>query len=70
MESRYPTVTEWSHEDQAFVILVPDLPGCFADGRTREEAARNAEQVIQEWLETARDAGRPVPPPRDHLTVS
>lgn len=67
MDSHYPTITEWSEEDKAFIVLVPDLPGCFADGPTRQEAARNAEAVIQMWLEAARDAGQPIPPPSRHL---
>lgn len=69
MESHYPTIMEWSPDDDAFVVLVPDLPGCFADGRTREEAARNAETVIRQWIEVAREGGRPVPPPSGHLKV-
>lgn len=69
MGSRYPTIIEWSEEDQAYVALVPDLPGCFADGQSREEAARNAEAVIAEWLEVAREEGRPVPAPSSHLAL-
>jgi predicted RNase H-like HicB family nuclease len=34
-----------------YVATVPALPGVTADGRTREEAARNIEQAIREWIE-------------------
>lgn len=64
MESAYPTIIEWSEEDQAFIALVPDLPGCFADGRTRAQAADNVEKVIEAWLDVARQEGRPIPVPR------
>ena len=62
--SRYQILLFWSDEDQAYVAEVPDLPGCLADGATRREAVANAETVIQEWLETARELGRDVPPPQ------
>ncbi len=67
MDSHYPTIMEWSDDDRAFIVLVPDLPGCFADGPTREAAARNAEAVIQMWLEAARAAGQAIPPPSRHV---
>jgi predicted RNase H-like HicB family nuclease len=69
MQSHYPTIIEWSQDDGLFVAFVPDLPGCFADGSTREDAARNAELVIQQWLVTARELGRQVPPPSRHIAV-
>jgi predicted RNase H-like HicB family nuclease len=51
----------WSDDDQAFIAEVPELPGCAADGMTHRDALRNVEAVILEWLETARDLGRPIP---------
>ena len=44
----------WSNEDKAFIVEVPELPGCMADGQTYQEAVANAEIVIQEWIDTAR----------------
>jgi len=46
---------------------VPELAGCAADGATRQEALANVEVVIAEWLETARELGRPIPEPRGRL---
>lgn len=61
----------WSIEDGAYLVEVPELPGCMADGKTRQEALSNAETIIQEWVETARDLGRPVPAPQGRLlTIS
>lgn len=57
----------WSSEDDAFIAEVPELPGCAADGTTYGEALKNAEVVIQEWIETARELGRPIPVPRGRL---
>ncbi len=64
---RYEIVLYWSEEDQAFIAEVPELPGCAADGTTYLEAVANAELVIEEWIETARDLGRSVPQPRGRL---
>jgi predicted RNase H-like HicB family nuclease len=66
-ESRYEIVLSWSREDDAFIAEVPELPGCAADGATKQEALVAIERVIREWIETARELGRPVPKPRGRL---
>ena len=64
---RYEMIICWSREDGAFIAEVPELPGCMADGSTYREAVDNAEVVIQEWIETARELGRPIPQPKGRL---
>ena len=63
----YEIVLYWSADDEAFIAEVPELAGCSADGATRQEAVANAEVVIAEWLETARELGRPIPDPKGRL---
>jgi predicted RNase H-like HicB family nuclease len=65
--TRYEVIIYWSDEDEAFIAEVPELPGCMADGATRQETLANVEVVIQEWIETARELGRPMPEPRGRL---
>lgn len=65
--TKYEIILYWSNEDQAFIAEVPELAGCAADGITRQEALANAEIVITEWLETARQLGRPIPEPKGRL---
>jgi predicted RNase H-like HicB family nuclease len=65
--NKFEVILYWSNEDEAFIAEVPELPGCAADGTTRQEALANAEVVISEWLETARELGRPIPEPRGRL---
>ena len=65
--SKYEVIIYWSDEDQAFVAEVPELPGCAADGRTYAEALANAEVVMQEWIETAKELGREIPTPKGRL---
>lgn len=69
--TRHQIIPYWSAEDAAFNAEVPELPGCAADGATRQEALSNAEIAIAEWLETARALGRVVPVPNcEHLAES
>ncbi len=55
---RYELIIYWSKGDNAFLVEIPELPGCMADGASYEEALGNAQAVIAEWIETA-----PFPPP-------
>lgn len=65
--SKYERIIFWSEEDGKWLVDVPELPGCMADGGTAAEALENAETVIAEWLETARELGRDIPQPKGRL---
>ncbi len=67
MKIRYEMIIYWSEEDDAFIVEVPELPGCMADGKTYQEAVQNAEIVIHEWIETAKELGREIPTPKGRL---
>jgi predicted RNase H-like HicB family nuclease len=64
---KYELIIYWSEADQAFIVEVPELPGCMADGETYQEAVQNVEVVIQEWIDTARELGRSIPEPKGRL---
>ena len=68
--TRYEIIIYWSEADEAFIAEVPELPGCAADGKTRKEALANVEIVIQEWIATAKELGRPIPEPRGRLAFA
>ena len=68
--TRYEVIIYWSNEDEAFIAEVPELPGCAADGATYQQALSNVEVIIQEWIETARALGRPIPEPRGRLVFA
>jgi len=70
MDSKYEIIIFWSREDNAFVAEVPELPGCMADGETYQDALSNAEQIIREWIDTAKELGRSVPQPKGRLTYA
>ena len=61
---RYEVIIYWSESDQAYIAEVPELPGCAADGPSYQKALAAVEVVINEWIETARELGRPIPNPR------
>lgn len=67
---RYEVIIYWSQEDQAFIAEVPELPGCMADGKTYREALKNVEIIIEEWIETAKELGRPIPEPKGRLVFA
>ena len=53
----------WSGVDGVYISQVRELPGCIADGATPEEALQNIRIVMQEWVDTAKEEGREIPPP-------
>lgn len=63
----FEIIIYWSEDDKSFIAEVPELAGCMADGQTYVEAVQNAEIVINEWVETAKQLGRPVPQPKGKL---
>ncbi len=64
MCARYSIVIEWSDEDNAYIVTLPEFPSCHTHGATREEALKNAQEVIELIIEAKKEWGRPIPPPR------
>lgn len=54
----------YSEEDGGYIADVPDLEACSAFGATSEEALAQVERAKAAWLSVAREAGKPIPPPR------
>ena len=67
---RYEVIIYWSDEDRAFIAEVPELPGCAVDGATYRKALANVEVVMKEWIETAKELGRPIPAPKGRLVFA
>ena len=68
--AKYEVIIYWSDQDQALIAEVPELPGCAADGQTYQEALSNVQVVIQEWIQTAKELGRPIPEPKGRLAFA
>ena len=54
----------YSEEDGGYIADIPDLAACSAFGRTPEEALAEVRKAKEAWLAAAREAGKPIPPPR------
>ena len=68
--TKYEVIIYWSKDDEAFIAEVPELPGCAADGSTRQAALKNVDVVIKEWIETAKSLGRAIPEPKGRLVFA
>ena len=64
---KYEVIVWWSEKDQAYLAEIPELPGCMCDGGTYEEALRNIQIIISEWVEIAKELGREIPEPKGKL---
>ena len=65
--NKYERIIYWSNEDEKYIVEVPELAGCMADGLTIQEANSNCDLVIAEWIETAKILGREIPIPKGKL---
>ena len=65
ISEHYSMLIQWDDEDDIFVVSIPELK-LKTHGKTYEEAIKNAQEVIELWLEVARQDGRPIPPPRKY----
>lgn len=53
----------YSSEDDGYIAIVPELPGCSAFGETEEDALNEVKIAMELWLETAEKEGREAPEP-------
>jgi len=63
MPNRYPAEVFWSDDDEGFIAIARDLPGCSAFGETRLEALDEFDHAVEAWIAAATKAGNPVPKP-------
>jgi predicted RNase H-like HicB family nuclease len=54
----------YSEEDEGYIADIPDLEVCSAFGATPAEALRQVEIARQAWLDAAKAANKPIPPPK------
>jgi predicted RNase H-like HicB family nuclease len=54
----------YSDQDGGWIADIPDLEACSAFGSTAQEALAEVMRAKEAWLAAAKQAGKPVPPPR------
>ena len=64
MINKYEIIIYWSEEDQSFVAVVPELPGCMAHGETYDSALANIKDAMELWINTAKEFNDPIPVPK------
>jgi predicted RNase H-like HicB family nuclease len=47
---KYELIIYWSELDESFIVEVPELAGCKADGETYEAAIANVRLTINHWI--------------------
>jgi predicted RNase H-like HicB family nuclease len=63
-EPKYTVIIQWSDEDDAYVVSLPEW-GCKTHGRTYDEAAKHAREVLELLMETHDVRARgPLPKPK------
>lgn len=67
---QYKVVIYWSLEDEAYIAEVPELAGCMADSENYFEALSNVQIIMEEWIQTATELGRPIPQPQSKLVAA
>ncbi|HKV84052.1 MAG TPA: type II toxin-antitoxin system HicB family antitoxin [Ktedonobacterales bacterium] len=63
--AHYSMVIEWSDENQAFMVSVPEFPGNYTHGDTYEEAVKQGKDLIESLIMWTRQDGKPLPLPRE-----
>lgn len=57
-------------ESGVYTAQIEEFPGCFAEGKTLEEAYTNLQTAAVSWLEAALDMGQVIPEPYVNRTYS
>ncbi len=62
---KYTIEIFYSEEDEGYIAVVPELPGCSAFGETEEEALKEIKVAIKLWIEAAKKEGKEIPKPME-----
>lgn len=66
----YSMIIAWSDEDRAYIVTVPELPGCRTHGDTFAAAVEQGQDAIDSWITARQASGRLIPPPRTYANTA
>jgi predicted RNase H-like HicB family nuclease len=64
MTGRYSMLIQWSDEDQAYIVTLPEFGGCMTHGETYVDAARIGQEALESLIEAYQADGRTLPDPQ------
>ena len=65
----YTVILDPDDEGRGYTVLIPALPGCITQGRSREEALLRAREAIAAYIDSLEADGEPVPEEREPVQV-
>lgn len=70
---QYSMLIEWSEEDQAYLVTLPEWSSQVVmpvtHGDTYSEAVKNGQEVLEMLINDAKRNGEPLPQPRVHAAA-
>ncbi len=65
--NKYLIQISWSEEDDGFIAIAPNLPGCNVWGSTQDDALHEIQTAIDLWIQACKKSGESIPEPSSVL---
>jgi predicted RNase H-like HicB family nuclease len=67
MNLQYSVVIEWSDEDEAYLVTLPEFgPDPQTHGNSNREAMKHAQEVMETLIEFYHEQGKALPEPKKY----
>ena len=63
MISQYSMLIQWSDEDDAYVVTLPEFGGCKTHGDTYAQAVKHGQEALESLIDAFQGEGRRLPKP-------
>jgi predicted RNase H-like HicB family nuclease len=61
---KYSMIVQWSDEDEAFIVSLPEFPHCKTHGESYTAAVKNGQEMIESLLRFYEQEQKPLPLPQ------
>lgn len=69
-DMEYSLFIQYDTEDEIYVASIPELSGCIAHGKTKEEAIKELDIAKELWIENAKAHNQPIPKPSYYKAIA